>query len=148
MKANIINGNIFQDHRGIIRHTNDFKLENVCRFYTIEHIDIKTVRAWQGHQVETKYFVPITGSYVVAWVNVDNFSNPSLELKAEYKILTQDEPLVLHIPPGYANGLRALKPNSVIGVFSNMENEESVKEKIRYPSDWWFDWHQNFTNNK
>ena len=123
MKPNIIKGNNYEDRLGKIRHTNDFKLKNVCRFYTIEHIDTKSIRAWQGHQVEAKYFVPIRGSFVVAWVKIDNFNNPSTELKAEHNILNQDEPLVLHIPPGYANGLRALKPNSVIGVFSDMENE-------------------------
>jgi len=123
MKPNIIKGNIYEDRLGKIRHTNDFKLKNVCRFYTIEHIDTKSIRAWQGHQVEAKYFVPIRGSFVVAWVKIDNFNNPSTELKAEHNILNQDEPLVLHIPPGYANGLRALKPNSIIGVFSDMENE-------------------------
>ena len=87
MKPNIIKGNIYEDRLGKIRHTNDFKLKNVCRFYTIEHIDTKSIRAWQGHQVEAKYFVPIRGSFVVAWVKIDNFNNPSTELKAEHNIL-------------------------------------------------------------
>lgn len=146
-KPNIITGSIFKDNRGIIRHTNEFKLQNVCRFYTIEHLDIKTVRAWQGHQLETKYFVPIKGIFVVAWVEIDDFKNPSKNLNAEYKILSEDHPSVLNIPPGHANGLRALEPNSIIGVFSDMENEQSVREKIRYPSDWWFDWYQKFWEN-
>lgn len=144
MKPNVINGNIFEDQRGIIRHINDFKLKNICRFYTIEHLDTKSIRAWQGHQVETKYFVPIKGSFVVAWVKIDHFKNPSSQLKADYKILNQDQPLVLNIPSGYANGLKALQPNSVIGVFSEMENEKSLIETIRYPSEWWFDWSQDF----
>lgn len=150
MKPKVITGNIFKDSRGIIRHTNDFKLLDVCRFYTIQHHDTQTIRAWQGHQIETKYFIPIKGSFVVAWVEVDDFQNPLKSLKAEFELLSEDKPLVLHIPPGYANGLRALEPYSIIGVFSDMENEESVKEKIRFPSEWWFDWFQNFnkTNNQ
>jgi dTDP-4-dehydrorhamnose 3,5-epimerase len=150
MKPKVITGNIFKDSRGIIRHTNDFKLLDACRFYTIQHHDTQTIRAWQGHQIETKYFIPIKGSFVVAWVEVDDFQNPSKNLKAEFELLSDGKPIVLHIPPGHANGLRALEPNSIIGVFSDMENEESVKEKIRFPSEWWFDWFQNFnkTNNQ
>ena len=144
MKPKIIDGNIFKDSRGIMHHTKDFTLENVCRFYTIGRTDIKTVRAWRGHKLETKYFVPIKDKFIVAWVKIDNFDNPNRNLKADYKILGDNEPLVLHIPPGYANGLGALAKNSIIGVFSDMENEKSVKEKIRYPSEWWFDWFQDF----
>ena len=136
MKPNIIKGEIFRDDRGIIRHANDFKLPDICRFYSIEHKSTEIIRAWQGHQVETKYFVPLKGTFLVAWVKIDDFTNPSPNLKSEYKILSQNDPSVLHVPPGYANGLRALEVNSIIGVFSDMENEQSVKEKIRYPSDW------------
>ncbi len=147
MKPSIIRGSIFKDTRGIIRHTNDFKLTNVCRFYTIQHSDTETIRAWQGHEFETKYFVPINGKFVVAWVEIEDFKNPSQNLVAEYKLLSDDQPSILHIPPGHANGLRALENNSIIGVFSDMDNDKSVKEKIRYPSGLWFDWFQNFKEN-
>jgi dTDP-4-dehydrorhamnose 3,5-epimerase-like enzyme len=75
---------------------------------------------------------------------MDDFDNPSDNLKAEYKILKADEPVVVYIPPGYANGLKALESNSEIAVFSDLDVNESVKEKRRYPSEWWLDWNQDF----
>ena len=47
---------------------------------------------------------------------------------------------IIFLPNGYANGIKALETNSELMVFSNMGLEESVIEKIRYPSNWWFNW--------
>jgi len=41
-----------------------------------------------------------------------------------------------------AKGKRYALPNSEIMIFSDMNLEESVNEKIRFPSDWWFDWNK------
>lgn len=87
MKPLLIDGGIFTDKRGIIRYANEFTLTNIIRFYTIEHGDVNTVRAWQGHQFETKYFFPIKGKFIISWVKIDNFENPSDNLKAEYHFL-------------------------------------------------------------
>ncbi|MHA1251653.1 MAG: hypothetical protein ACTSRP_16800, partial [Candidatus Helarchaeota archaeon] len=66
----------------MVRYANDFTLPNIKRFYTIENNDTKIVRAWQGHPTETKYFFPIKGKFVVAWVKIDDFKNPSKDLSA------------------------------------------------------------------
>jgi dTDP-4-dehydrorhamnose 3,5-epimerase-like enzyme len=143
-KPEVITGGRFQDERGIINYANDFKLDSICRFYTINHLDTQTVRAWQGHPTENKYFFVLQGKFVVAWVEIDNFENPSDNLKAQFKILNHNIPAVLHIPPGYANGLRALEPNSLIAVFCDIEVEQSLKEKTRFTKEKWFDWFQDF----
>ncbi|MCF8337115.1 MAG: dTDP-6-deoxy-3,4-keto-hexulose isomerase [Bacteroidales bacterium] len=140
MKVQVIKGGNHTDDRGTLRFVNDFDLKNVRRFYTIQHPDTSVVRAWQGHEIETKWFFSLKGSVVVAWVEIDDFDNPSDKLKAEYKILKAEEPTVVYLPPGYANGLKALEPNSEIAVFSDLDVKESVKEKRRYPAEWWFDW--------
>ncbi len=141
MKPQIIKGNTHTDHRGTLRFVNDFDLKDVRRFYTIQHTDTSVIRAWQGHKTESKWFFPLKGSFVVAWVKIDNFDNPSDNLKAEYKILQAKEPEVIFLPPGYANGLRALEPESQIAVFSDMTLEESLKERHKYPPEKWFDWY-------
>ncbi len=144
LKPNFIRGGTYTDLRGTINFANDFKLPNVNRFYTIEHSNTDVVRAWQGHEIETKFFFPLKGKFVVAWVKIDDFEHPSANLVAEYKVIKSNEPGVLHIPPGYANGLRALEPNSLIGIFSDMDVGNSVDEKRRYDSNKWFNWFQKF----
>jgi dTDP-4-dehydrorhamnose 3,5-epimerase len=139
-KTEIIKGDFFIDHRGIMRFVNDFKCEGVRRFYFIKHPDVSFVRAWQGHQFERKWFYPITGSFVIAWVKIDDFENPSLGLVPEHHIIEAGKSELVSIPAGYANGIKALEPNSELMIFSDMELEQSVNEKIRYNPEWWFDW--------
>lgn len=139
-KPLIIHGGTFSDERGSMRFVNDFHLEDVRRFYFIKHTDTSIIRAWQGHQFEKKYFYPISGSFVVAWVKIDNFNKPSKNLISEYHILSAENSEIISIPKGYANGLKALEDNSEIMVFSDMDLEKSVNEKIRFPADWWLDW--------
>lgn len=139
-KPSIIKGGSFSDERGTMRFVNDFKFTDVKRFYLIKHPDATIIRAWQGHQLEKKYFYPISGSFVIAWVKIDNFENPSDNLIPEYHILSAESSEILSVPKGYANGLKALEPNSEIMIFSDMSLEDSVSENRRYPAEKWIDW--------
>jgi len=136
----IIVGDIFSDQRGNLAFVNGFDFNDVKRFYVIEHPDTNIVRAWQGHVVEKKYFYVVKGSFCVAWVKIDNWENPSPELKAEYEILTDKQSRILYVPNGYANGLKALENGSKILIFSNLTLEDSLNEKMRYDSSMWLDW--------
>jgi hypothetical protein len=51
-KPAIIKGGSFSDDRGILRFVNDFRFDDVKRFYLIKHTDPSVIRAWQGHQFE------------------------------------------------------------------------------------------------
>jgi len=139
-KPSIIKGGSFTDQRGIMRFVNDFRFNDIKRFYFIKHPDTEVVRAWQGHQFEKKYFYPISGSFIVAWVKIDDFNNPSRDLIPEYHILSASASEIVTVPVGYANGLKALEPDSEILIFSDMNLEDSLNEKIRFPADWWMDW--------
>ena len=139
-KPLITKGGTFTDNRGTMRFVNAFDFPDVKRFYFIKHPDTTVVRAWQGHQFEKKYFYPIAGSFIVAWVKIDDFENPSEDLVPEVHLLSADNSELLMIPKGYANGIKALEPNSELMIFSDLGVEESVKEKIRFPSDKWLDW--------
>lgn len=136
----IIKGGIFSDERGSMQFVNDFIFGDVKRFYFIKHPDTSVIRAWQGHQFEKKYFYPISGSFVVAWVKIDDFENPSDKLIPEYHILSAKNSELISVPKGYANGLKALESNSEVMIFSDMSLEESVNEKIRFPASKWLDW--------
>jgi len=138
----LIEGGIFTDNRGSIAYVNDFLFEGVCRFYMISHPETDTIRAWQGHRIERKYFYVVKGAFVVAWVKIDNWKTPSLDLEAKSAVLSTRKSQILSIPAGYANGIKALESNSMVIIFSDMPVEESVAEKIRYnPEQYkWFNW--------
>lgn len=139
-KPGVIRGGIYSDYRGSLRFVNDFVMTDVVRFYAIRHLTTDFVRAWQGHKKEKKFFYPLSGSFIIAWVKPDNFENPSKKLKASCKILSKEASEILFIPEGYANGIKALEPDSEIMVFSTLSLGESKNDDYRFPSGWWFDW--------
>jgi dTDP-4-dehydrorhamnose 3,5-epimerase len=79
---------IFRDHRGTIASFNTLDLSPFKRTYFITHPSTETIRAWQGHKYESKLFKVIKGKFIVGFVEIDNFDQPSDKLKAEYMILT------------------------------------------------------------
>ena len=68
------------------------------------NISEKTTRAWQGHQIEYKYFYVVSGLFLICAVKIDNWQNPSKDLFVEEFILSEEKSWILAIPPGYANG--------------------------------------------
>lgn len=140
LEPNIIQGGKYEDERGKLTFVNDFDLSPIKRYYTIEHVDIAVVRAWQGHKKEQKWFQVISGSFLVSVVKPDNWENPFENLKVNKFILKAEENQVLHIPGGFANGFKALEPNSKMIVFSDFSVEESANDNFRFDSQMWFDW--------
>jgi dTDP-4-dehydrorhamnose 3,5-epimerase-like enzyme len=136
----IIKGGLFADERGVLKFANDLKFDKIKRFYTIAHNDCVTVRAWQGHKIEQKYFFVVQGVFEFAWVKIDDWTNPSPLLKSENCIISAQEPKALFIPAGYANGFKALENNSTVIVFSSLELEESLKDNTRFDKNLWFNW--------
>lgn len=132
----LIPGATYTDHRGTIRHVNDFNFEGVKRFYTIYHPYVEVIRAWQGHKVETKYFYVIKGSFLVNLVKIDNWEQPASDLLAETQILSDKESNLLKIEPGYANGFKALQPDSIIIVYSDKTLEESQADNFRWDAEY------------
>ena len=134
----IIKGGSHTDFRGRISFVNDFKLEGVNRFYTIHHPDTSIVRAWQGHTQESKYYYPVKGSWIIAWVKME-FDKPEEEWEAEIIKLKATDNKLIYLPPGYANGFKALEKGSIIIGFS-APGEKEEKEILRWPSEKWLDW--------
>jgi dTDP-4-dehydrorhamnose 3,5-epimerase-like enzyme len=135
-----IDGKRFTDARGNLDAVNDFSFEGICRFYQIRHSSPAVIRAWQGHKMEHKYFYVAEGSFVIAWVKVDNFDNPSPGLVCNHAVLSADQPGVLSIPAGFANGIKALSPESILTVYSNLDLRESEQDRWSYDSSLWMDW--------
>lgn len=141
-KVTLIEGGAFTDARGTLRFVNDFDFGDVKRFYQVVHPDEQVVRAWQGHKIEKKYFYVSRGKFALAWVKIDNWNKPSADLEAEYVILKEDLPAVLCIPPGYANGIKALEKESILMVYSNLELQQSGEDRWSFDASLWLDWNK------
>jgi dTDP-4-dehydrorhamnose 3,5-epimerase-like enzyme len=137
---NVVNGGCFSDARGTLQFVNEFDFAGVKRFYQIIHPVTEVVRAWQGHRVEHKWFFVGQGRFVIAYVEIDNWDSPSTFLKANHVILSAEKPLVFSLPAGYANGIKALVPGSILTVFSNLTVEESAKDRWSFEPSNWTDW--------
>ena len=136
----VIRGEIFRDERGQISSLNEFHFEGVRRTYIIHHPDASVVRGWHAHQFERKWFYCIKGSFSVALVKVDNWENPSSDLKAEVFHLTAEESRIVCVPAGYANCLKAHEPGSIMQVFSDKVLPEALGDSWRYDKSMWVDW--------
>jgi len=136
----IIEGGIFTDSRGRISHVNDLDMSEVARFYAIHHSDTSVVRAWHAHQKEKKWFYVLKGAFTGAFVKIDNWEQPSLDLKPEVFHLSAETSRVVCVPEGYANGFKAEKPDSILLVFSNKILSEAVNDSWRYDSHLWMNW--------
>ncbi len=133
----IIQGGIHKDTRGKIIYANDFNLEGVKRMYHFHQSDIDVIRAWQGHKNETKWMHCVKGAYAVRVVKLDDFDNPSKLTVPEEYTLSAENSQVLHITPGHANGFKAIEPDSILLVFSDMNVEDSSQDLVRYDVDYW-----------
>ena len=136
----LLDGGIFTDQRGQISYANDLDMSEVTRFYVIHHSDTSVIRAWHAHQHEKKWFYVVRGSFTGAFVKIDDWEHPSLDLKPEVFHLSAQKSQVLCVPEGYANGFQAEEPDSILLVFSNKILSEAVHDSWRYDPHWWMVW--------
>ena len=136
----VIQGDISIDYRGQISHVNSLNMSEVERFYIIHQNDTSIIRAWHAHQHEKKGFYAVKGSFTTAFVKIDNWENPSHNLLPEVFHLSADNSQILCIPEGYANGIKAEEPDSILMVFSNKILSEAINDSWRYDKNWWMNW--------
>jgi dTDP-4-dehydrorhamnose 3,5-epimerase len=142
MEPTFIGGEVNKDERGMLTSFNRFDLSNYCRFYKIKHSTTRTIRAWQGHQFETKAFYLVRGSFFIAVVKINNWNNPSEVLRPKIFHLDETKSGVLIVPPGYANGFKAKKSESELIVFSDKTLNESIEDDYRFDQNNWIDWNK------
>ena len=123
----LIRGGIGVDDRGEVGFVNDFRFDNVKRFYTLRNFSKGFVRAWHGHQREGKYFTVTRGAALICAVQVDDWKKPSKDQPIARHVLSEKQPSVLFLPPGYANGFMSLEEDTRLMVFST----NSVTAQLR-----------------
>lgn len=140
MKASIINGGNFSDHRGEVAFANDFSFADIKRFYTITNSDQHPLRAWQGHKLDQKNFYCVAGSFQIFYVKIDNWQNPSPKLEVKSVVLRANQSTILVIPPGYANAILSLESNSKLISFCTLPLSEIQHDDVRFdPKTWAID---------
>lgn len=137
MEVRLIKGNVFSDERGSVSFVNDFKFDNIDRFYIIENSETHPVRAWQGHKLDCKNFYCIAGSFQISYVKVDNWENPSSSLQVNVVTLTANESAVLKIPAGYANAIKSLEKGARLMSFSTLPLEQVKEDDVRFDKNTW-----------
>lgn len=132
----LIKGGFHRDNRGHISFVNDFKFDEIERFYIICNSDEHPLRAWQGHKIDNKFFYCIQGKVRVHFVKIDNWESPSKDLKVESIVLTTEENNILHIPEGYANAIESLESKAKLISFTTLPLTNVGEDSVRYPSDY------------
>ncbi len=136
----LISGGVFKDHRGSIQFVNDFNMSLIKRMYFTTHPSTDTVRAWQGHTIESRWFFCVQGGFTVKLVKIDNWLNPSDDCQVLDYTLSEASPQVLYIPPGYVNGFKAQEENSKLMIMSNYGLGEIEDDQHRFESNKWTNW--------
>lgn len=135
MEPKIIRGNHHADERGALTFNNNFNAFGIKRIYTIENESLDFVRAWQGHQIEQRWFSAVIGSFLIKLINIDNWDKPSKDLPILEFILTSENFDILHIPAGFATSIQGLEENSKLLLFADYQMGELLDE-FRFPNDY------------
>lgn len=137
----IILGGNYTDQRGQLDFFNEFDMSPIKRVYFTTHFDVDVIRAWQGHTIESRWFICVKGGFTVKLVEIDNWENPSDNLRVYEYQLSANNPKVLFIPKGFANGFKALEANAKLMIMSNYGFNEIENNQIRFDQNKWTKWH-------
>jgi len=119
MIPKIITGGSHFDNRGVLKFNNFFDASEVKRIYTIENTETIFVRGWQGHRIEQRWFSVLQGSFKIRLIAVDNWKNPSRDLKSLSFIINTEKLDVLHVPQGYVSSIQSLEEGSKLLVMAD-----------------------------
>lgn len=136
----LLKGSLVVDDRGEVGFVNEFAFQAVKRFYSVANHRRGFVRAWHGHKKEAKYATVVSGAMLVCCIEIDDWDNPSADLTINRFVLSDNNPAVLFIPPGYVNGFASLTDDAKILFFSTSTVEESLADDIRFPARMWDPW--------
>jgi len=132
----IIRGVSISDQRGTVAFINDFNMQPIKRFYSINHLDINIVRAWRLHRIEQRWFHVVKGEFLIRLVNIDDWVSPSKNLPIIEFLLTEKNNEVLHIPAGFGSSIQATEESSIMIVFADYGIENAQFDNYLFPSDY------------
>ena len=135
MQPQIIKGNHHKDDRGTLTFNNDFNALGIKRVYTIENESLDFLRAWQGHQIEQRWFSAVAGSFKIKLIEIDEWKNPTKDLPILEFILNSENLDILHVPRGFATSIQYLEDHSKLLLFADYQLGE-IKDEYRFASNY------------
>ncbi|RZK26265.1 MAG: sugar epimerase [Flavobacterium sp.] len=129
----IIKGGNHTDVRGTISFMNDFDMSEVKRFYIITHSDTIVKRGWRGHKIEQRWFYVTQGEFLVSIAKIGDFSETPSSLVIEEFLMSASSTEILHVPPGYATLIQAVRASSSLLVFADYGIEHAQHDDHVYP---------------
>lgn len=136
----LIAGGCASDDRGRLTFANDFDLGPVRRMYIVENFATGTVRAWHGHKVERKWVMAIAGAALVCAVPIDDWDKPATDAPISRFTIDAQNPCVVAIPAGFANGAMSLLEGTKILYLSDATLGGTTEDDYRFPSRYWDPW--------
>jgi dTDP-4-dehydrorhamnose 3,5-epimerase-like enzyme len=107
--------------------------QKIKRIYYVYNYGKGVVRGFHFHQKEWKYFVIVSGAAKFVAINPENE-------KDQYTFVSSArKPVLVVIPPGFANGWVSLEDNTVLVCGSTASFEESIADDKRFDSYKWGD---------
>ena len=131
----LIGGSLFFDKRGVLKFNNNFDASGVKRIYTIQNASETIERAWQGHQIEQRWFSAIKGTFTIKLIKIDNWETPSRNLEMIDYQITDDSLHVLYVPPGYVTSIKGEEPEALLLVMADYFLHE-IKDEYKFPQDY------------
>jgi dTDP-4-dehydrorhamnose 3,5-epimerase-like enzyme len=127
----LIDGGLAIDVRGMLSFVND--LENFVpkRFYIVQNYQQGYIRAFHGHQKESKLVFVLQGATQIKLILMEDYESKVEPLAVKNYTLSAGKPQVLYIPPGYYNGFRTLTEDTKVMFLSSSTLEESKSDDIR-----------------
>ena len=145
MEIKTFNGGVATDDRGSVRFVNDFNFEGVKRFYQVQNHRQGFIRAWHGHHNEGKYVYVPKGSIIFGAVPLQMLLDKTIDSKHVLKtIVSSNNPKVVYVPPGYANGFKTLEEGTIVQFFSTSTLQESTNDDIRFEYDIVDIWYEDY----
>jgi dTDP-4-dehydrorhamnose 3,5-epimerase-like enzyme len=133
MFPQLLKGNSHEDSRGTLVYNNAFDATAVKRIYVIENKNIDFVRAWQGHQIEQRWFSAVNGSFKIGLIAIDDWNRPSKKSERLEFVLDSEKLDVLHIPAGYVSSIQSLEAGAKLLVMADYLLGE-LEDEYRYES--------------
>jgi dTDP-4-dehydrorhamnose 3,5-epimerase-like enzyme len=119
MVPKLIPGNSHEDARGTLIYNNDFDALDIKRIYVIKNQNTDFIRAWQGHQIEQRWFSAMKGSFKIELIAIDNWNRPNKKSERFEFVLDSEKLDVLHIPAGYVSSIQSLEEGAKLLVMAN-----------------------------
>jgi hypothetical protein len=127
----LIQGDVFEDSRGILKFNNEFDASEIKRIYQIENHDLHFVRGWQGHTIEKRWFSVFNGSFRIWVASANDFTDNKLDQRAIEFILGEKRLAVLHVPAGYLTAIQSSENKSKLLVMSDYKKGE-LNDELRF----------------